>query len=212
MHVEFLVEDRSAGKAMEILAPKLLGDISHRIIPYRGIGHIPPKLSPEHDPQKRLLLDQLPRLLRGYGKIPGDSGYIVVVICDLDRKDKTQFSAELDGVLDACDPKPKTIFCLAIEEFEAWYLGDLSAVRMAYPKAKNGVLAMYRNDSICGTWEVLADAVYRGGHKELKKRGYQIVGTQKSEWAKEISPHMNIQNNSSPSFCHMREKLQEILG
>lgn len=210
MNFEFLVEDQSSGKALEILIPKLLGnDVTARIHSYKGLGRIPQGLRPKSGASKRMLLDRLPQLLRGYGSAP-DYGYIII-ICDLDNKDKHQFLSELNNVLDTCEPKPKAYFCLAIEEFEAWYLGDLNAVRKAYPKAKDSVLSNYANDSICGTWEVLADAIYKGGHEALKRKGWQAVGTEKSAWAKTISPHMNINDNVSPSFNFLHSQLRNIL-
>jgi hypothetical protein len=102
------------------------------------------------------------------------------------------------------------LFCIAIEEFEAWYLGDLDAIRSAYPRAKSAVLNGYINDSICDTWELLADAVYTGGHKALSKKGSQEVGKQKSIWAKEISPHMDVSRNISPSFIDMYSRLEGV--
>jgi hypothetical protein len=70
MHFEFLIEDQSGARAMSILLPKLLGDkSSYRIIKgYKGLGHIPKDLRPKSEAKKRILLDRLPRLLRGYGK------------------------------------------------------------------------------------------------------------------------------------------------
>jgi len=192
---------------MDILIPKLLGtEATCRIHSYRGIGHIPKGFKSKSDANKRQLLNQLPRLLRGYGNV--SNHWIIVVICDLDDKDKTQFLSELQNMLDACNPKPNTIFCLAIEEFEAWYLGDLAAVRKAYPSAKAAILTSYINDAICGTWELLADAVYKGGHKALLKRGWQAVGEQKAIWAKTISPYMNVDDNASQSFCEMRTQVR----
>ena len=211
VYVELLIEDISGKTAMDILIPKLVDSgmaiITHH---YKGITRIPKGLKPKTDAQKRLLLDQLPRLLRGFGKVPDCKA--VVVICDLDDKNKQQFLDELNAVLESCHPKPNAVFCLAIEEFEAWYLGDLNAVRKAYPRAKNNVLSKYKNDSICGTWEVLADAVYSGGSKALSKKGWQAVGEQKSIWAVTISPYMNVEENASPSFREMREQLRGIVG
>ena len=207
MHFEFLTEDQSSARSMEILIPKLLGNgITFRIHPYKGIGRIPKGLSPKSDACKRILLDQLPKILSGYGKNPHCG--IVVVVCDLDDKNKQAFLSELNDILDACKSKPETLFCLAIEEFEAWYLGDLNAVLKAYPKAKINILNNYKNDSICGTWELLADAIYKGGHKILSKKGWQAVGEEKSIWAKTISPYMNIDENISPSFRDMCVQLQ----
>ena len=210
MHFVFLMEDQSSSKAMDILVPKLLGDdITYRIHPYKGVGRIPKGLRPKSDARRRILLDQLPRLLRGYGKTP-NSG-VIVVICDLDSKDKKAFLSELQGLLELCNPKPSAVFCLAIEEFEAWYLGDLDAIRKAYPKAKAGLLNNYENDSICGTWELLADAICKGGHRELVKKGWHAVGEQKHIWASTISPHMNVNSNVSPSFNEMYSQLKKKL-
>ena len=211
MHIEFLIEDQSGAKAIEILLRKIFESnaaVTYNIHSYKGIGRIPKNLQPKNNANKRILLDQLPRLLRGYGKIP-NFGFIVI-ICDLDDKNKKQFLSELNNVLNLCNPKPNARFCLAIEEFEAWYLGDLAAVRKAYPKAKDNVLNGYKNDSICGTWELLADAVCKGGCKELINKGWQSIGKQKSIWAEEISPHMNIKLNLSPSFNDMLKQLREI--
>jgi len=209
VHFEILIEDQSGGKAMEILIPKLLGDrITFRIHSYKGIGNIPKGLKPSGDASKRKLLSQLPNILQGYGRTP-DYG-IVIVICDLDNKEKEGFLSELQNVLDNCNPKPKVFFFLAVEEFEAWYLGDINAIRMAYPNAKISVLNSYVNDSICGTWEFLADAIYKGGHRALSKKGWQAIGEQKKMWAKVISPYMNVNCNNSPSFNDMYNQLQAI--
>jgi hypothetical protein len=209
MHFEIHVEDTSGKCALETLIPKLLNDAAtYRIHSYKGLGQIPKGLRPGTDASKRVLLDRLPKLLQGHGKSLQDG--TVVIICDLDERDKISFLSELHQVLDACNPKPETLFCLAVEEFEAWYLGDLDAVKRAYPRAKNSILINYTNDSICGTWEYLADAVYKGGSKELKKRGRSAVGSEKTIWAKEITPYMNVNNNKSPSFNEMFANLTTI--
>lgn len=95
------------------------------------------------------------------------------------------------------------------KEGEAWLLGDLTAIMNAYPRAKTAVLDAYVNDSICGTWEKLADAVYTGGSQALSALGWQAVGAEKSRWAEEIAPRMDIAINDSPSFCYFLSKIQE---
>ncbi len=90
-------------------------------------------------------------------------------------------------------------------------MGDLPAVRGAYPGAKEDVLGSYRNDGICGTWEKLADAVYPGGSTELSRKGWQAVGEEKSKWAQEIAFRMDINNNNSESFRYFREKLEQMI-
>ncbi|MDR1828184.1 MAG: DUF4276 family protein [Methylobacteriaceae bacterium] len=214
MHFEILVEDQSGKKALEILVPGIIGDgHTFRIIPYKGIGRIPKGMT-AGEPEKRILLDQLPRLLRGYGETfpenSTDYRTAVVVVCDLDDKCLKTFRQKLLDILNACTPKPETRFCFAVEEGEAWFLGDPAAVKAAYPKAKDAVLNAYRNDSICGTWELLADAVFPGGVRKLAAGGYQSVGAEKSRWAEKIAPHMDVNTNRSPSFIHFRDKLREL--
>ncbi len=215
MHFEILVEDQSGKKALDVIVPKIItGRHTFRVIPYKGIGRIPRGLKASSDANRRILLDQLPRLLRGYGRAffnyPADSPAAVILVCDLDDKCLRAFRAELYAILNSCDPKPLTRFCVAIEEGEAWFLGDIQAIKSAYPKAKEAVLEGYDNDSICGTWEFLADAVFNGGAAALSAKGWQVIGAEKSRWAEAISPHMTIENNDSPSFQYFREKLREL--
>ena len=215
MHFEVLVEDLSGKKALDILIPKIIGDQhTFRVIEYRGIGHIPKNLKSSTDASKRVLLDRLPKLLRGYGKT--FAGYTenypaaVIVVCDLDDKCLKVFRQELFRVLNACNPRPVTRFCIAIEEGEAWLLGDIPAIKTAYPNARDNILNGYTNDTICGTWELLANAISQGGATGLKNR--RAVGTEKSIWATRIAPHMNVEANNSPSFRYFRQKIQELMG
>lgn len=215
MHFEILVEDQSGKKALDILVPQIIGDEhTFRVRSYKGIGHIPKNLRGESDYSKRLLLNDLPKQLRAYGrtyaKNQGTYPVAVIVVCDLDDRCLKTFREELFRVLNACHPKPETRFCIAIEEGEAWLLGDFEAIRTAFPKAKETVLQSYVNDDICGTWERLADAVYPGGAPALSKKGWHMIGAEKSKWAKAIAPKMDISNNRSDSFCYFCRKLTEL--
>lgn len=217
MHFEILVEDISGKIALDIIVPKLLGDQhSFNVHSYKGIGHIPQGLKSTSDPKKRILLDQLPRLIQGYGKTfaryPSDYSAVLIIICDLDDRCLSIFRKELLDLIDNCNPSPDTHFCIAIEEGEAWYLGDLAAVKAAYPSAKDAILNSYISDSICGTWEKLADAVFAGGSQQLSKLGWQAIGKEKSIWAERISPYMDMDRNNSPSFCYFRNKLRRLSG
>ena len=211
MHFEILVEDQSGKRMLDILIPKIIGDQhTFKVIAYRGIGRIPRNLTSSTDARNRLLLDQLPKLLRGYGNTFANYPAVVILVCDLDDKCLKAFREELFTVLNACNPKPETRFCTAIEEGEAWLLGDNPAIRVAYPNAKDDVLNRYENDSICGTWELLADAVSQDGADRLRNEGWRSVGREKSAWAERIAPHMNVEVNKSPSFCYFRTKMQEL--
>ena len=69
MHFEILVEDQLGKRMLDILTPKIIGRSAHtfKVHAYQGIGRIPRNLTSSTDARNRLLLDQLPRLLRGYG-------------------------------------------------------------------------------------------------------------------------------------------------
>ena len=215
MHFEVLVEDQSGKEALDILIPKIIGTHhSFKVRAFKGIGHIPRNLTSGVSVQNRLLLNNLPSMLSAYGKTFGNSpanvSAAVIVVCDLDDKCLKIFRQELFGVLNACNPEPKTRFCIAIEEGEAWLLGDIPAIKTAYPNAKDNILNSYTNDAICGTWELLADAISQGGATGLKNR--RAVGREKSIWAARIAPNMDVKNNKSSSFCYFRQKIQELMG
>ena len=215
MHFEILVEDQSGKRMLDILTSKIIGDKhTFKVHAYQGIGRIPKNLTSSTNARNRLLLDQLPRLLRGYGNTfasyPANYPAAVILVCDLDDKCLKLFREELFTILNACNPKPETRFCIAIEEGEAWLFGDLPAIKVAYPNAKDNVLNCYTNDSICGTWELLADAVFQGGANRLKKEGWRSVGREKSTWAERIASHMNVETNKSPSFRYFRQKIREL--
>ena len=217
MHFEILVEDKSGKKSLDILVPKIIGDEhTFRVITYKGIGRIPRNLRGSTDPNKRILLDRLPKLLRGYGKThasyPSDYPAAVILVCDLDNKHLDTFLEELNTILETCNPQPETRFCIAIEEGEAWFLGDIPAVKKAYPRAKTAILNNYVNDSICGTWERLADAIFPGGSQKLSVQGWRRVGAEKSAWSIKITPHMDVENNKSQSFCFFNQTLKELAG
>jgi hypothetical protein len=212
VHFEILVEDQSGKRALEVIVPKILGDEhTFRVHSYKGIGRIPGNMKDARDPSKRILLANLPKLLKGYGNtFAGYDPEAVVLVCDLDDREFDSFLRELKNILDGCHPKPEARFCLAIEEGEAWLLGDIPAVKSAYANADDKVLENYQNDSICGTWETLADAVYAGGSKKLSAKGWQAVGAEKFRWAETIAPHMNIEVNKSPSFCFFRAEMRDL--
>lgn len=207
MHFEILVEDQSGKRMLELLLPKLISaGHTTRIHPYKGVGRLPKGLRPGSDADKRILLDQLPKILQGLGKTFAGYGpnfaACVVVVIDIDSHPLKAFTNELQAVVQNCRPAPITKFCVAVEEGEAWLLGDQHAIITAYPRAKVAVLKTYRQDSICGTWEVLADAVHPGGASALKAQGWQAAGAAKSDWAKAITPHLEVVGNKSPSFQH----------
>jgi Domain of unknown function (DUF4276) len=214
MHFEILVEDQSGKIVLDLLLPKLVhGDGSHtfRVHPYKGIGRIPRGMKPGQEPNKRILLDQFPRILRGYGASLRHMEAIVIVVVDLDDRKCTSFKQEILTIANRCKPSPRLLIRIAIEEIEAWLLGDRSAVLAAYPRAKMKALTDYEQDSICATWERLADAIHPGGAEDLRAKGWPAPGQAKCEWARRIAPHMDVDVNQSPSFAAFRDGLRRFL-
>jgi hypothetical protein len=181
MHLEFLVEDQSGKVLLKKLIPRILGEQGQphtwNLHSYKGIGRIPQNLNHQADPSKRILLDRLPQILKGYGQTPGYDA--VVVVLDSDRRNCQEFLQELKDLLRNSQPAPQTLFRLAIEEIEAWYFGDRTALLKAYPKAKKGILEKYKQDSICGTWELLANAIHAGGSAALPN--FALAGKAKTK-------------------------------
>ena len=212
MHVAVLAEDSSGKHLLDHLMPKLIGPHGEphtwELHAYRGIGRIPPGLVAPVDSAKRLLLNQLPKLLRGYARTPGYDA--VVVVLDADTRDRAAFLAELQRLAIDCGAADLAMFRLAIEETEAWYLGDQIALLTAYPSARRQLLAAYVQDSICGTWERLTDIIHPGGLKAVQKAGWPMPGTLKHEWAHKIGPLMEPDRDVSPGFGKLRDGLRRL--
>lgn len=201
MHFHFLIEDKSGKKMLEHLVPKIIDadQNTFEVNSYEGIGHLPKKMTNPKTLKQQSLLNDLQRILKGLGKTFAgyDSSYpaCVIVVCDLDDRCLAEFRTELIHILTLCNPKPETRFCIAIEEGEAWLLGDQKAIRTAYPKVKKAILDRYTYDSICGTWEVLKEA---------------IGNSKKTEWADKITPYIDIEANQSESFQYFVSKVREL--
>ncbi len=216
MHFEILVEDASGKIIIDNIMDKIglnyNGNITYRAIAYSGIGKLPKNLDKESDPSKRVLLNKLPQLIRGYRRVLTENMALFIVI-DGDKRDCKVFKQELESVLKTCGTsKSNIVFCIAIEEMESWLLGDNTALLKAYPKARKSIIDSYIQDSLCDTWELMADAVYEDKALGLKRKGYPDIGIQKCEWANRISPHLEIEQNSSQSFRYFIRKVLEIVN
>ncbi len=215
MHFEILVEGQTELTALSYLMSKIVGEYEKphtwKIHKHRGIGKLPDNLTSSPNKKDRSLLHNLPSKLRAYGQNMQGSE-VVVLLVDLDDKDCIVFKRELKSVLDCCNQKPNLLIRIAIEELEAWYLGDRKAIMTAFPSANQRVLNKYVQDSQVGTWEVLAEAVHPNGLSALNKLGKRspLVLEQKKKWTKAIAPTMDVNNNESPSFCAFRDGIKSL--
>lgn len=199
MHLELLVEEPSAEAALANLLPNIIGEnVTFKIHPHQG---------------KRDLLKKLPVKLKAYRRwIPAD--WKIVVLIDEDRQDCHHLKNTLEVIARQCDyitksvARPKEAFTLinriAIEELEAWFFGDVEALRRSYPRVPKTLAekSKYRDpDAIGGgTWEAL--------WRVLQNAGYYQQGYPKIEAARRISAHMNPEDNRSRSFQVFMEALK----
>lgn len=129
---------------------------------------------------------------------------------DSDRNDCQTLLQELQQCALTYSPKLKVLFRLAIEEIEAWYLGDRAALRSAFPQAKTQVWQNYKQDGVCGTGELLADGICP--EKHLRTAQWPLPGQAKCEWAQKMGEHLGIHNNLSPSFNKFCDGLKKLMA
>ncbi len=218
-YIEILIEDKSGGILVKQIMDQYVMDkqnITYRIHSFKGIGKIPPKAKKMSQVKSQRLLTDLPMYLKGMSlsleNMPGKKA--IFVILDSDDEDCAILKKRLVLMYQELGIKVQVFFCIAIEEMEAWLLGDSEAIFEAYPMAKRQLLQKYAQDSVTGTWECLADIVYKGGLQSLKKNSssYYEIGMFKCECAQNIGRFMNIRKNASPSFNFFLSKLDSFCG
>lgn len=215
MHFQYLVEDQSGAALIRILMQKIVElypNATYDCKGFRGIGGFTRKNTIKETKTGKLIND-LATYLRGFDRSLQSFPSVIIVVLDSDDHDVQQFRSELEAVAMQNMIKIDHVFCLAVEEIEAWLLGDRHALLSAYPQAKMQVLNAYVQDSICGTWEVLADAVYPGGTSKLSREhaSFVEIGKLKAEWAQNIGIHMDLKSNESPSFNDFIHEIERRL-
>ncbi|MDI6711438.1 MAG: DUF4276 family protein [Bacillota bacterium] len=181
MHFEVLVEELSAKCVLDTLLPKIIGeDHGFSVHSFRG---------------KQDLLSKLPSRLKGYSRwLPPD--YRIVILVDRDNDDCRELKQRIVDVVRETGLETRSLVRIAVEELEAWFFGDVPALRTVYPRIS---LHLERRtgfrdpDAIQGgTWEAL--------DRILKQAGYAEGLASKTEAAKNVSRHMDPGSNRSYSF------------
>lgn len=215
MDFHILVEDVSGEKMLEVLLENILSsDDNCKIRSFKGLGELPTNLSLKNLNNlllNKTLLNDLYPVVQSF--VETDPTIPIIIVCDLDNRQSRQFYNSIKQVLNKCNPIPNISICFAVKEGEAWLLGDINAIKKAYPNNISQVLNSYisAKENINGTWEKLADAVYPGGSKKLSSYPYPIIGIKKSEWAKNITPFMDVNINKSPSFNSFKNTVENLI-
>jgi hypothetical protein len=189
MHLEVLVEERSAEPVVRRIAQSTLpSEATYDVRIFDG---------------KTDLIGSLVERLRGYRNWQID-GLRVMVLVDRDADDCFALKQVLEdcaneaGLVTKSGSRGGTFqVCnrIAVEELEAWFLGDEAALRAVFPRVKPfATKAAFRDPDavVGGTWEQL--------QRLLQRSGYYQGGLRKVDFATQIAPRLDITNNRSASF------------
>ncbi|GGW90002.1 DUF4276 family protein [Streptomyces lomondensis] len=202
IQLEVLVEEESASEALKSVLAKITEGkrVKVGIRQFRG---------------KPDLLKKLPDRLSGYAasRRRGEDVRVVVLV-DRDTDDCVLLKRQLDkatadaGLVSRSRRDGSGTFHvlnrIAIRELEAWYFGDWAAVLAGFPKAPRTAPRAYRGnpDTPSGKCSDAFEAA-------LRAEGIRI--SSKPEWGRRIGPHLNVDENRSPSFVAFVTGVREIL-
>jgi Domain of unknown function (DUF4276) len=202
MTLYFFVEEPSVERALTHLLPKIV-DEDVEYFPFSG---------------KPDLLRKLPDRLRGYAKWAPAAGIRIVVLVDRDDDDCHQLKARLENIASeaglttlTASPSGHGVMLLnriVVEELESWLLGDVDALRRAYPKLPVGLAAQARfrdpENVPGGCWEALEGV--------LQEHGYHSRGLRKIQLADDVAPHMSTETNRARSFAAFCDGVRRLVG
>lgn len=216
MHIEVLCEDKSGSVVLEHIIATWLADrksvCSFEIRAHRGKGKLPNDYMAKPMRFASGLMDLLPAKVRAYAEIFRPEDLFLIIVMDSDDESADKIYVDLERVVQKFGQRIPYVIGVSVEEMESWLLGDRQALLKAFPEIHRTVLDNYEQDSICGTWEVLARAIYGREAERLIRIGYPAVGQYKYEWASRIAPFMQLEQNQSPSFQKFLKKLNRIMN
>jgi len=192
MHVEIYAEEPSAKSALDIFVSRIIGE-EHSFVVHNFRN-------------KKQLLTEIPKRLKAYAHwIPDD--WRIAVLVDEDRQDCHRLKRKLAAAARRAGLSKRVLNRIVVEELEAWFLGDIEALREAYPRVSR-TLPQRRGfrdpDAITGgTWEAL--------DRVLREAGYS-AGLVKTATAKAVAHHMDPWKNKSHSFKVFRNGLRQLVG
>ncbi len=215
--VRALVEDKSGAIIVEAIlksvAERITAALDYRVFGHRGCGRLPADWLAKPNLKEQSLLGLLPAKMRAYCQLHTKFGSpdLLIVVMDADDHDPNLLFEQLQHVAQVCGRDLPVVFGLAIEELEAWLLGDRAAIQTAYPTADFEQLKHYVQDSVCGTWEHLCAVLLGDRAEALIEKGYPVIGKFKHQWAQQIAPHLVPERNASASFQRFYRSLLNAL-
>jgi len=142
----------------------------------------------------------LPAKLKAFAAAGIENDNAILVLVDADNDNCVNLKRSLVQLANSLNPRPNVVFRIAVEESEAFYLGDLHALKLAFPHADMALARSYVQDSVCGTAEMFGRVV---GDNRFDK----------VSWAEKIGPRMAIdpKKNRSPSFRALHEGIRKLI-
>ncbi len=200
MTIHLLVEGPAERALLERWVPRLLKTGEVRVHPHQGKGALPHDLGAAPDPKRRGLLDLLPATLRGFAGAAHAGAHRILVLVDADNDNADALLASITEAATEVAPHLPVTVRMAVEETEAFYLGDLSGMSRAFPDADMKRARAYEPDSIVGTWELFGAIVGDGGGNKVA-------------WAEAMGPVLTTRpgHSRSPSFKELVRGLRELL-
>jgi hypothetical protein len=199
MTVHILVEGPSEQVFLEGWAKRLLRGQTVRVHPHQGKGKLPSDLAARPDPRNRALLHQLPSKLRALATCLDSREDRVLVLFDADNDDWPSVVKDVTNAAKTVAGMLRVDVGVAVEETEAFYLGDLRALRAAFPHADMALAQAYEPDSIVGTWELFGKVIGDGGGNKVA-------------WAEAMAARVTTVpgRSRSPSFRLLCKKVKSL--
>jgi hypothetical protein len=203
--LEVLLEGTSDQPTVRVILEKRFGlkeNRDFRLHPHQGKGTLSKNPHQAPNPRHRGLLDLLPATLKGYASFPQER--CVLVLVDADEIPCEHLKNELVALHKKLKNRPAcTLFRIAVEEIESWFIADPDAIKGAYPKSKLAILANYHPDTVVGAWELLA--------KTIGRKSSDCSRADKTEWASKIAPHLDLNDPKSPSLKAFITGIEKLL-
>ena len=176
----FLTEEQSMGECLKVVIPQLWPDSTKGsdwlVLSFQGKSH---------------LKKSIPLKMRGWNY--GNPHFIILQ--DNDGGDCAAVKQELCDM--ACPHGKPFHVRIVCQELESWLLGDLKAIRRAYPQARIPVRAQLREPDRLNN-----------ASQELERL---IKIKTKIQRAKNISQHFDLTQNKSKSFNVFIKTLKQLI-
>jgi hypothetical protein len=187
MRIEFLLEEPSMASVLVEILPKIL--------PAEFVLNTNCFLRPHQG--KSDLRKSIPNKVRAFSH--SSEEVKIVILHDQDSNDCKVLKRQIQDLCIQNGDCP-TLIRIVCKELEAWYLGDMDAIQKVYPRFKannHKRVAKFRNPDICNASD------------ELQR---VIPDFQKGYASREISKHLNIEENQSESFIQFRDGIRSFLS